>query len=1198
MVLLLLLEDLAFSAKIELSIEHWMVGNGLPDNRVEEVWQDSIGYIWFQGPEGSYRFDGQESIKLDYQHKHLPFNGYIHIKNQQLYVNNTKLEGVFNNHIKATDGKYWATSLNGLGIVDVNTHKFRVVGDQGGLPETECTNLEEGANGKIWFSMHLNSIGFWDPVQEKIFTLKNIKEYHLFKNGYEVFAGLIDRNISSLFIDRAGSLWIATLENGIYKISFEPERFQFFRFDYEKQKGLVHKDISFPLATKSGDVWISTWGGGINIWEKDELELVEPTFVNILVKVEGNIPLPEKRIFPLLEDRELNIWFGTFGGGLYLLENVNRAQKKYQCKAFTVKDGQLLSDTVRSLYADKEDGVWCGTTEGLVYIDNKLKSTTTFSNLKNPDLFKGKEVTMVKMDGFGKLWIGTAQEITFQWDIRTNEVSKYTLADSLRLGTLFNHARVNNIDWFAGNNGLFYYDESTNKFHPFKNNHLLPSSRIESILSDSKGMLWLGTNRGFAKVNPITGQVKIFDLPGGVMGSSFTQGASKDAEGYLYFGSRHGLYRFLPDNLEYEPEVAPIVFSKVSISGKVFGIDSVKRSKYWKRESHTKPGYLNLNYRQNTISLEYTSLNYSSKNQVIYEVMLEGNDHGWEVTTDTRRTWSSLPAGEYIFKVREKGKQNEVSIPVKIPPPWWGTSRAIFLYMLLILIIATLIVRFLTLKAKEEEKKLQKEKYDQLRFKFFLNISHEIRTPLTLIKGSIDRLAEHSGNEGKREIGRLQRNTNRLIRMVNEVLDLKKIEKAEVEVNNSYFNLKDFLESTVDAFRLREEKSRIKLTVPEEPVWINSARDLIETILYNLLSNAVKFSGENEPIEVLLSLGAKNNCTISVRDYGVGIKAEEQPLIFERFYKTSKNSKLGAGIGLSLVKEFAGLLNGSIKLESEYEQGSTFSLVLPLEAPQEKLQASGENQIASGKPALVITDDQPEIRAFIREIFEGNFSCVEAEDGIKAWELIKQHAPQVIISDVMMPGYNGFQLCKKVKSDIETSHIPFVLLTAKTGDEAELDAVKCNADVFISKPFNEKLLKLKVEKLIEQRKLLWQKYLQQSGQNLPHEHLNTLDLEFMGKLEQAIADEIENTEFNVEALAQSVFLSSSGLYRKVKGLTGQSPVEFIRAYRLKKAANLLKSTTLSVSEIADKTGFGTQKYFSRCFKEQFGLPPIKFRNKI
>ncbi len=1195
-VLLLLISNLALAEKFELKVNHWMVPNGLPNNQILGIGQDADGFICIETQSGFYRFDGTDAylINRQYNTEEKDSEGHITIKDGNLTVGGDLITGVFNSFIKTKNGTYWASSEEGLGIINTEEKKFQKAGKLQDMPISECNYLTESPDGKIWFSMPLNGIGFWDTVSNQLITQNNIKEYPHFKNAYPVFLELIDRYITSLFFDRTGNLWIGTENDGLFKISFEPERFQFFRYGDIEGSGLVHKDISFPLATKSGDIWISTWGGGINIWKKEELGKTAPKFDRIPVLLNNGKSIPERRIFPLLEDSETNIWFGTYGGGLYFLRNSDRERKIYNYQVFNKENGHLGSDTVTSVTEGLNNDLWCGTYSGITHIDQNLQTRRYFPELTDLSFFADKKISMVKKAVSGSLWIATRNEVVYRWDLKTNLIEEFGEANGNPLGIVFNYARINKIEWFVGSRGVFYYDESSNKFFPYKKNSAINAA--ESILVDHKGMLWVGTNNGLIKIDPHTNNLKYFDLPGGIMGRNFTQGASKDDKGYLYFGSRFGLYRFHPDNIEYEPPVAPIVFKQVNITGKEYSVDSLQNSNKWKVSGDFNDGYLNLSNKQNTIAVEYTSLYYNPDKVVVYEVMLEGNDAGWVETTDMNRSWSSLPAGNYIFKIREKGKGNMKQFPFVVQLPFWRKTQAVIFYIVVLGLTIFTVYRLQLSRIKKSEEKRQKERYDHLRFRFFLNVSHEIRTPLTLIKGAIDRLQDKSKDE--KELTRIKRNTDRLITIVNEVLDFKKLEKTNIEVKNQYFDLKRFIESTVDAFRLREDKCKVNLKIPSHPVWIESSKELIETILYNLLSNAIKFSHEGGKVDVSLAV-TDEACKISVQDYGVGIAEEEQSLIFDRFYQVPENNNYGAGIGLSLVKEFATRLNGKILLESELGKGSVFCLVLPFDAQRTEIEnrdTEPENEVIRNKPILLVVDDQDEIRSFMKEIFEETFHCVEAVNGQQAWDLIKKHHPEIVISDVMMPVMNGFELCEQLRSDIETSHIPLVLLTAKTGEEAEIKAVSCNADAFISKPFSEKILKLRIEKLIEQRQLLKEKYLKHPDQDTNGLVSNKIDSGFMKMLEEEIHKELDNTEFNVDSLAKAVSLSPSGLYRKLKSISGQNPVGFIRTFRLKNAARLLRETNSPVTEIADLTGFGTQKYFSRCFKEQFGISPLKYRN--
>lgn len=1180
-----------FSANSELKIQHWRVNQGLPDMPVIAMDQDDKGYIMLYCTEGTYRFDGEKSypyrpasIKKSQQNIFLK-NGELNFSGETFGQN---LSGLVSNN-----GMFWITGDAGLGFFDKNTKTIQWLNKSADLPEDNCDTPVISHENKIWFSMPLFGIGFYDNEKEKFYCIQNIDEYSAFKNAHEVFSILLDRIITCLFFDKDKCLWIGTQNDGLYKISFEPQRYQFFRSEFQKEASLAHRDISFPLATKNGDIWISTWGGGINIWAKEQLEDTQPDFKSIPVLLANNKPFPDMHIFPLMEDSQENIWIGTRQGGLYMISKKDREKKNYRYKVFNATKGLLPSDEIGSFCEGPNNEIYCGTYSGLVKIRAEFSSESTFKELENPDLFQDINVCMLDYSPEGKLWIGARNNYLYVWDLNSNEVDSFLVENNGARGLLLNHVYVDGTDWFVGDFGLFYYDKMDKNIRPFMKNNLLPSNHAESLLADANGMLWVGSDSGLAKVDPYNNEVKIIDLPGGTMGINFTQGASKDKKGYMYFGSRYGLYRFHPKNMEFEHSLNPVIISQVGISGEIFTVDSIQNSTIWKQKDNE--AFFQLQHQQNTISFDFLKLNYEKEDLTVFEIMLEGNDNSWTVTSDTHRTWNGLKPGDYRFTVREEGQTNFSEIKFKILLPWWLTWPAILSYVFMASILFVVFYQITSTRAKDKEKRRQKEKYDQLRFRFFLNISHEIRTPLTLIKGAIDRLVERDAEGENNEIQRIKYNTGRLIRMVNEVLDLKKIEQTEVEVNNTYFNLKEFITSTVDAFRLREDKCRINLYLPESPVWINSSRELLETVLYNLLSNAIKFSNEKGKIEVKLQ-AYENSCEVTVRDYGVGISREDQKKIYDRFYKKENNGTYGAGIGLSLVKEFVELLKGKIELESKPNHGSKFMIKLPLEQ-NNKVKDKQQENITTDRKNLLVVDDHADIRSFISEIFKNKYDCFEAENGKIALEIARKQMPELIISDVMMPEMNGFQLCKELKENIETSHIPLILLTAKTDFEAELKATECSADAFVAKPFNEKLLKARVNQIIEQRRKLIERFSAGSYTEEDAPQLSEVDNNFILKLEETIKERLDDPALNVEELASSVALSSSGLYRKIKALTNQSPVEFIRTFRLKEAAGLLRNGDKTVTEIADITGFGTQKYFSRCFKQQFNLSPLQYRKE-
>ena len=511
-------------------------------------------------------------------------------------------------------------------------------------------------------------------------------------------------------------------------------------------------------------------------------------------------------------------------------------------------------------------------------------------------------------------------------------------------------------------------------------------------------------------------------------------------------------------------------------------------------------------------------------------------------------------------------------------------------------------INAITKRAVIKEKKIQDDKFDKLRFKFFLNIAHEIRTPLTLIKGGLERLKEGDAviNSYSKELNRVYKNTDRLSRLVNEVLDLKKIERTEVKLNLSSVNLKWFLENIIDVFRFRENEASLVLKTPKEPIWIRSDKQLLESIVYNLISNAIKYSNADVKIEINLFKPALNQISIQVKDNGFGIKKEEQQLIFERLYQSDEHLKTGTGIGLAIVKQYVGLLKGHIDLKSDLNKGSTFTVTFPYKEEYSELnnlnnEASHNLAEMKHSSTILVVDDQKELRTFIKEAFRSEHNVFDAANGEEGLKLAKKYQPSLIISDVMMPVMNGVEFSKKVRQDISISHIPIILLTAKTGEEAEIEGLTSGADAYVNKPFSQKALKSRVDVLIENRKKLIKKYSLSIDENLTVLASTDVDKGFLEKFENVLSKQFSYSDLSVEELASEMAVSVSGFYTKVKSITGSSPVEFVRTYRLKKAAQLLKSTNLSVTEISEETGFGTQKYFSNSFKKHFGLTPLSYR---
>ncbi|MGQ1787429.1 ATP-binding protein [Saccharicrinis sp. GN24d3] len=1248
----------------EMDLFHWNVASGLPDNQVICFAQDENGFIWIGTGKGLVRFDGHEFIffklpkMLDnewvstiYKKKNELFlitnrKGYfvfntsnfksfkVDLKDKEKYtekdfsffyreeivskdtvsvvfnsdgkltVGRHSMSGTFNAVFKGGGGKIWVASPDkGLGYLNNNESAITYVEDSLQVYDANLNNIVEAPDGKIWFEISTGGIGFWDG--DRIISVNNIAGYSSLINGYNVFSSLIDFNITSLFFDVNGNLWIGTSGNGMFRIRLKQQVFQYFKFDYRTSNGLAHKDVSYPLVTGNGDIWIGTWGGGVNILKKNKISVHNPIYRTISPKPGVKGALQRGKVFPLLEDRRGNLWLGISDSGLQFVSRKNIDGENSFFKLYNRESGGIPGDSVWVLHEDRSGEIWVGTTCGLSrYSPGMDKFTFCFNELKDSLFFKDKDILMIYGSGKKKLWVATRHDGIYCWDRSNNQIKQYLSAGTTSLnGILCGVEMPDSSMWFGGINGLFYFDSQHDLFRSVNDSLHMPSFHIESMLSGNDNRIWLGTGKGLVAFNPLNYYTEVFRMPGGVMSNNFTQGASKDQAGNLYFGSRNGFYRFNPLDLQKKPLEIPVGITHFEIQGQGFRNDSAMFAKVLKGIDIASVDHLELPYHQNTITIGYRYLNYAPNDFKEYELLMVGLDSEWMSTFDSNRTWSNLNPGAYVFHVRVKGQEQEYILPITIASPWWTSIWAYVSFSILVFCFIMILLRYSNKRVREKEKLHQKERYDRLRFSFFLNISHEIRTPLTLIKGGIDRLIDNKTleKECQDELQRVQRNTQRLTRMVNEVMDLKKLENTHVSVNKRDFNLKEFLEAAVDVFRLRDDHCNLVLKMPPYPVWTCSDRELIETIVYNLLSNALKYSSVQSEIRVELVCERDKNVAISVSDQGIGIKKEEQRLIFKRFYRSENQKETGTGIGLSLVKQYAELLGGTILVESELGKGSTFTLQIPdniqtVESNRntDSLQSQKHGDL-KGKPVLILVDDQSEIRTFVREIFERDYIVFEASNGQNGWTLVKEKNPDLIISDVMMPVMNGYELCRAVRNDIRTCHIPVILLTAKTGDEAQLNAFDCQADAFINKPFNQHILRLRVDRLIELRRQLRQQFGRGPEEKPELFVSNQMDKVFIEKMEAVFNERLDDMNFNVEELASQMALSTSGLYRKIKSLTDQSPAEYMRIHRLKVAARLLKETKRSVTEIAEQTGFSTQKYFSKSFKQQFGLTPLEYR---
>lgn len=647
---------------------------------------------------------------------------------------------------------------------------------------------------------------------------------------------------------------------------------------------------------------------------------------------------------------------------------------------------------------------------------------------------------------------------------------------------------------------------------------------------------------------------------------------------------------------------------------------------------------IELEHDENFITLNFSGVNFSNPSHTFFRYQLQGSDKEWiEVLSDNgqgRAVYNNLSPGEYVFRVsaaeNDKLWGPESSFSIVIHPPFWETLMARIIYFVLFCALLYGLVIYMNKRnhrklvaMQHEEAQRQKEELNQMKFRFFTNISHELRTPLTLIITPLEILKRKIADESvNRQLNTIYRNAQELLTLVNQLLDFRKLEMKGEKLLLMNGDLEEFVTSVYNSFCPVAVEKKLDFTcrIPHQSLYMYFDRDKVHKIINNLLSNAFKFTPENGKVTLSLSGEGKEGrqyAMISVSDTGVGIPEAELPYIFDRFYQVRnwEEEKPGSGIGLHLVREYAVLHGGKVTVESHPGQGSTFTVYLPVdlkpegeqletvesnsaesertdETQQEAAFPSQEN--SDDRKRLLIVEDNKEFRTFLKEQLEEFYQVLEAGDGEEGEQCAIDKNPDLIISDIMMPKVDGIELCRRVKTNVQTSHIPVILLTARTADDIKINSYEVGADSYMSKPFNFDMLMVRIEKLIEQQEKRKQEFSKNIEVNPSLITITSVDEELIQRALEYIEKNMDNTEYAVEELSRDLGMTRMNLYRKLQSITGNTPSDFIKSIRLKRAAQLLQGSRLTMAEVADRVGFSSASYFTKCFKEMFGVTPTQY----
>ena len=920
------------------------------------------------------------------------------------------------------------------------------------------------------------------------------------------------------------------------------------------------------------------------------------------------------------------------GNGILLLGIYDDGLLKFDIRSERIERIPLDMENVDiiTFFKDTDGTIWIGAEYGIyTYANGQLKKETQLDALL-PD----KSVYGILRDRQGKLWIGTYGGGIAIFDSNNKTVAKLNTSTNF-CSNAINHLHMDNQGgiWIATRNGIGYIKDTSHpgEFELYGYKQGLEDTFVRTIQEDASGNIWLSTNDGISRWNKQKQNFDNYDYRDGIPMGNFIEGsACRTEDGTLYFGSLNGVCYFNPENLITERQVAPVQIIECK------GLDNQIESRSGETLILASNGNIKLPYDRNSFRIYFSVPDYSQSQQVEYAYLMEGLENTWTNTLgENQVTFRNISPGEYTFKVKARLRNQEwddthiATITIHIYPPLWLTWYAKIFYILLILLCVFFWFRFYKRKLllesslELEKKKSQNEQeLNNERLRFYTNITHELRTPLTLILGPLEDLVNdpHIPTFYSNKIKVIHSSAIRLLNLINQILEFRKTETQNRKLTVSKGNLGNLVTETGLRYKElnRNGKITFQINIDTRETKLYFDTDIISTILNNLLSNAIKYTPEGEIRLIMRSIVEEENkyTEIAVSDTGYGIDAESLPHIFDRYYQAKgKHQASGTGIGLALVKSLADLHEGTLQVESEIGKGTTFTLRLLAENTypnalhkEEKMEKKliepekseeEDKEEADVRPMLLIVEDNDDIREYIVSSFSNNYRIITATNGKEGLEQAQKHIPDIIISDIMMPVMDGIELCKRVKEDICTSHIPVILLTAKDSIQDKEEGYESGADSYLTKPFSAKLLNSRIHNLLESRRKLALLIANRTKELKPEQpqepiKLSRLDEEFLARFTSIVEENVDIDKLDMSFMMDKMNMSHSTLYRKIKGLTGISGNEFIRKIRLKNSLRLLMEEGLNISEAAYASGFNDLVYFRACFKEEYGMAPSEY----
>lgn len=1173
--------------------------------QIYAIIEDHNGTLWLSTGDGlmNMRFDG---IKVIFKH----FKAYSDELSKAIDNHITTLVEDRENNLWIGTKQTGVSKLN-LTSESITNYKYSSLNPQG-ISSNNVRKIMLDREGKLWIGT-LHGINIYNPATKSFSTLQNEPENS---------SSLSQNSVYDIYQDRQGIVWVGTYYGAINMVYPNYTPFKVYR-STATPNGLSSNVVSAIMEDEHQNLWIATEGEGINYYDRKN---------NVFTRYKNNpnnpASLSANLVKSVIRDKNNKVWIGTHYGGLNLFNPETKSFVRYTSRKNDTSS--LSNDEITVVFEDSFGRFWVGTNGGLNSFNTETGKfiRNRVNGLKDAVLYifedRQRTLWVATNSGLYQLKKGAAKfvrRLAANPELLTyNEISCITEDASgyLLMGTI--------------RNGLYKLEPEKHRYTHVTALNGLPSNTIMGILEDDFHNLWITTDKGLCKYTPALNTFKNYNIKDGLPGNEFNyKSFLKDSRGQFFFGGLSGMVSFYPNQIKENRITPPVIFTGLKLFNKpvaLNGADGLLKQNISTLKSIT------FESDQNVFSVDFTVLNFIKSNKSHYAYKLSGFEKNWNYVDVPSANYTNLSPGSYTLMV--KGTNNDglwtkkiSSLNITVKPPFYRTWWAYLFYLATFVAISFIFIRYLLIKAVlKKEKEINEHKLE-----FFTNISHEIRTPLTLIVGPLDKLIENAKDDPSlnRELQPIKNNAYRLMNLVTELLDFRKAESGKMTLQIIPGDIVRFCREIFLAFQnIALTKGIAYVFETEQPaIELYFDRVQMEKVLFNLLSNAFKFTPENGKISVRISHGSQL-VQIEVRDNGKGISPADQDGLFTNFYQANPTTSIGTGLGLSLSKSIVELHHGEITFESTPKNekpfgDTTFTVSLKTgkshfkqadfvkdyvyydDATNYELPATADTQTAktdiitlpasTKKYSILLVEDNEDVRAFIKNALGGIYAIYESENGAIGLASALEIIPDLIISDVMMPVMDGLELCRKLKTDERTSHIPVVLLTARSAYVHQINGFENGADAYIMKPFNLKILELNVQNLLNARETIKQKFAQVIRLEPKNLVINTTEQNFLNKIISVIENRIGDPDFDVPSLSSEIGMSQPVLYKKIRALTDLSVNDFIKSIRIKRAAQLLKQGVGNISEIAYSVGFNDRKYFSSEFKKHFGKTPSEFTSE-